>query len=171
MVLNERWFQSYIGNRYVLASIDAPLLLNVSIRLYSGYKRFSHTNPRTVHDGRSNVIWPHRISVVWKLKKKITILVGDERSALHTSYTRMDNNLSFTLFELWNIVFVTIGVPFGKQTKKLWRHQRYTVDSRSNGSAYNRNPSLTTFLFVPMEFFLLLCIMAITTFHSNSKFH
>ena len=31
-----------------------------------------------------------------------------------------------------------------------------TVDSRSNGSAYNKNPSLTTFLFVPMDLFLLL---------------
>jgi len=46
-----------------------------------------------------------------------------------------------------------------------------TVDSRSNGSAYNKNPSLTTFLFVPMELFLLLYIMAVTTFHSNNKFH
>ena len=32
----------------------------------------------------------------------------------------------------------------------------YTVDSCSNGSAYNKNPSLTTFFFVPMEIFLLL---------------
>ena len=46
-----------------------------------------------------------------------------------------------------------------------------TVDSRSNSSAYNKNPSLTTFLFVPLEVFLLLYIMAITTFHSNNKFH
>ena len=30
-----------------------------------------------------------------------------------------------------------------------------TVDSRTNGSAYNKNPSLTTFSFVPMELFLL----------------
>ena len=45
------------------------------------------------------------------------------------------------------------------------------VDSRSNGSAYNKNPSFTTLLFVPMELFLLSYIMAITTFHSNNKFH
>ena len=31
-----------------------------------------------------------------------------------------------------------------------------TVDSRSNGSAYNKNPPITTFLFVPMQLFLLL---------------
>ena len=31
----------------------------------------------------------------------------------------------------------------------------YTVDSRSNGSAYNKNLSLTTSLFVPTQFFLL----------------
>ena len=54
---------------------------------------------------------------------------------------------------------------------KIPREIGTTVDSRSNGSAYNKNPSLTTFFFVPMEFFLLIYIMAITTFHSNNKFH
>ena len=32
----------------------------------------------------------------------------------------------------------------------------HTVDSRSNGSAYNQNPPLTTFLFVPMQLFLII---------------
>ena len=30
-----------------------------------------------------------------------------------------------------------------------------TVDSHFNGYAYNKNPSLTIFLFVPMQLFLL----------------
>ena len=37
--------------------------------------------------------------------------------------------------------------------------------------AYNKNPSLTTFSFVPMQFFFYYHIIAITTFHSNNKFH
>ena len=40
--------------------------------------------------------------------------------------------------------------------KKAANSKANTVDSRSNGSAYNKNPSLTTFLFVPMQLFLLL---------------
>ena len=52
--------------------------------------------------------------------------------------------------KLFSIFLFRIRNTHGRSIRSM---KKSTVDSRSNGSAYNKNPSLTTFLLSPWSFF------------------